>query len=770
MSALKKTEDMRNPMGSCVEDEKETVDVMQELSESIMCYSDRPIFTGEEDALNRRYFAEHLSKALVNFNSSDTFTIGLYGRWGSGKTSLVNMMLEEIEKKQTEQGKYIIVKFEPWNFSDTNQLLEQFFVHLINTFLNSKDKKMQKIGEALEKYSNTFEVAKVIPHFGGFLAIIGKKGAKELGKKLQKGFDEKDALKQKEVVINLLRQQEKRVLIVIDDIDRLDDEQIRQVFQLITSVAKFPNITYLLVFDKEIVVKALEKVQEGSGEDYLEKIIQMPIQIPDIHKSELRKVLFDRLDRIIASFEGVMFDQVHWAKMFESSVEPLLEDLRDINRLCNSFQFKLLALAAEVDFTDLLVVSAIEIVHPCVYEWIKTNKPILTGEFDYSTLTFENKTQKDQYEYYLAEIGRNLNNESRKYENEKEAKKVVDILSSLFPYFGNKIGNVLDVYDSDSFRKNNRIAHPDKFERYFYLNLGYIELKSSQIANAIFEMKKEELCAFIVELDKNYASYEFLQEIKAAAVDVSSSRAKTIIAALFECASLLDMISNKSIFHVSARDYAEQLVLFVFSRIDAEERRRFLEEQISNSNIVSLPTIASVINMEELAYGRLSANGVEREFEKVITLDELIIIEKLFSERVKVLLNKYSIFDFVDYRMIMHLMECFESGYIEEHIEIELQKDINVLKYLKSIVFSMIGSGVRYEVSDEYRGGLNKERILEAIEKTRLTKELFDLPLDNRRLCAAFFLKYNGIVDYAGRVTQEDVDKLLNDWMIGDKN
>lgn len=69
---------------------------------------------------------------------------------------------------------------------------------------------------------------------------------------------------------------------MIDDIDRLNCEQIRQIFQLVSSVAKFPNTAYLLVFYKDIVTKALRKVQEGNGEEYLHKVIQMPIQIPDV--------------------------------------------------------------------------------------------------------------------------------------------------------------------------------------------------------------------------------------------------------------------------------------------------------------------------------------------------------------------------------------------------------------------------------------------------------------------------------------------------------
>ena len=233
-----------------------------------MYYSDKPILTSEEDSLNRKYFAELLGKALVNLQNKDTFTVGLYGRWGNGKTSLVNMMLREIEQNQNEQEKMIIVHFEPWNFSNTDQLLEQFFVHLTNVFSNSADEKMKKIGKTLVKYSDAFKAAEVIPYVGGILSLFGKKGAEELGKKLKKEIDEKDILKQKENVIKLLSQQEKRVLIVIDDIDRLNNSRFPGV-QLITSVAKIPNTTYLLV----LIEKSWLSIGKfrGSGEEYLEK-------------------------------------------------------------------------------------------------------------------------------------------------------------------------------------------------------------------------------------------------------------------------------------------------------------------------------------------------------------------------------------------------------------------------------------------------------------------------------------------------------------------
>jgi len=260
-----------------------------------------------------------------------------------------------------------------------------FFIRLSNEFRSKGDKNLAIIGEALEKYSDAFEVVEAVPIVGGLLSLLGKKGASALGDKMKKGSDEKDIQKQKEYVINLLSKQTNRILIIIDDIDRLSNEHIRQVFQLITSVARFPNTTYLLIFDKEIVVNALEKVQEGRGEDYLEKIIQMPIQIPDIQKSELSNALLEQLEKILFEYKDIIFSSEHWQKLYEPCVKPFIKNLRDINRLCNAVKFKLTAIASEVNFTDIVAISAFEMCFPSIFEWAKVNKAILTGAFDFSS-------------------------------------------------------------------------------------------------------------------------------------------------------------------------------------------------------------------------------------------------------------------------------------------------------------------------------------------------------------------------------------------------
>lgn len=141
-----------------------------------MYNSDKPIENFNEDVLGRAFFARQLATAILAFDSKDNFTIGLYGKWGSGKTSIINMVIEEIEdqrKSRSNSNIPIIIKFSPWNFSDTNQLINQFFKHLRNS-LNIKSKNVisEKVGEALEEYAGAFDYIDAVPVIGKFSKIL----------------------------------------------------------------------------------------------------------------------------------------------------------------------------------------------------------------------------------------------------------------------------------------------------------------------------------------------------------------------------------------------------------------------------------------------------------------------------------------------------------------------------------------------------------------------------------------------------------------------
>ena len=734
----------------------------------LMYYSDRPISQESEDLLERRYFANLLAKTLLNLNSQDTFTVGLYGKWGSGKTSIVNMAMQELEDLQCDkEDKMIILKFDPWHFTDTTQLINQFLIRLANEFLSEKDKQLNNIGELLTKYSSAFELAEYIPvpWLNKAISIFGKAGAKFAGKKLQKGIKGKDILESKNIVIESLKTANKKILVVIDDIDRLTSEQIRQVFQLVSSVAKFPNTRYLLVFDKDIVVKSLIRVQEGDGEDYLEKIIQIPIQIPELQKSKLHKTLFDRLNNIMVNNPNINFHSDHWQKIFPYCVAPFITSLRDINRLSNSLQFKLTSIASEVDYADMIAITVLEISMPQIYEWIKNNKNLMIGGYDFSSIGGYRNTSEDWRKKYTAELLPLIPQDLPIGEmSESQIDTVLSCISYLFPSFGRKIGKTSDVYDLNVLRRHNNIGHKDKFDRYFDFDLDSVFVKRAEVEELVNIKNKEEIQAYLIHAEEHKRSYEVLLEIEAQKDALTPDRIRVISSAIINISTSLKS-DVESFFPVSTSHQAKMLTYSLLGKLGQKESFEFLKEEIIYASPDCLETLATLINTIELGYGRLAADGVERtEYEKIVSLEQLEEIESVFTARCKAIFDSITIFDCPKWRMVYHLLKSFDNEYAESHMRENLKNDVNIMKWLVEITSEFIGSGVSYEIRKPPYEYLEPEDILKAIDNVRNTKVLFKLDEDVQCRAAAFYLNSQGQRTVMDHISQKEAKELLEKW------
>lgn len=225
-----------------------------------MNYStDRPIETGEQDLLGRASFSEQLGKAIYEYNGKDGLVIGLFGKWGTGKTSVINMAVNEItELAKDDENKPIIMKFAPWNYSDKDNLISMFFQSLKNKInVQDNEELKNKVGKALSDYAGAFDALSLVPVIGSGVAAILKTLAQAKGAELMECAD-LDMTRR--ILEDALIQAEKKIIIVIDDIDRLANSQIRDVFQLVKQVADFPNVIYLLAMDREVVRRALTDV------------------------------------------------------------------------------------------------------------------------------------------------------------------------------------------------------------------------------------------------------------------------------------------------------------------------------------------------------------------------------------------------------------------------------------------------------------------------------------------------------------------------------
>ena len=734
-----------------------------------MYYSDRPIELENEDTLDRCKFSKNFAKTLNDFKTNETFTIGLFGEWGSGKTSIVNMALNELEELQkNEVDKIIVLKFEPWHFTSSTQLFNQFLITLANKFISKKTKALNQVGQALGKYSSAFEYAEMIPVpiLNQVVAKLGKWGANKIGESLQNNLEAKDILKQKDAVVKILQNLNQKILIVIDDIDRLDNEQIRQVFQLVSAVAKFPNTIYLLVFDKNIVVKALEKVQEGDGEDYLKKVIQVPIQIPEIKTNKLFETLFNRLDKILNEHPQIRLYQDHWAFIFKYCIEPFIKNLRDISRLSNALEFKITNIADEIDFADIVGISALELREPKVYEWVKTHKNKLVGAFD--GWSSYNKKVEGEYDLIYTEIKNLIEEEDfESIRAERRTQEVITALSCLFPSFGNSIGkNYISVNINDR-RKYNLICHEDKFDRYFNLDIDDVVVKQAIVDKVLCEMTEKEIEDTLIQLDKKGKSYELLEEIEATVVDIKTERLNAIIEGILNSIYYFEYKKAKSILWVSAQDKAEHLVYSLIKKLDVLQRGEYILNLIKKALCFNLEPLAQIINMIELGFGRLAANGQERtEYGKIISIEELEKVEKEYASQCRIVFSQTSLFDLRSWRMIYHLWRSFDDKYVASYLIEKFKDDENVVKYLDDLVGEWSGNGISYEVGKKEDEYITRDRILLSIKNLIENKKLFDLPENLQRKAAAYYLSDKQEVGYRGEVSQ----KVADNWLIEKNN
>jgi len=206
------------------------------------------------------------------------------------------------------------------------------------------------------------------------------------------------------------------------------------------------------------------------------------------------------------------------------------------------------------------------------------------------------------------------------------------------------------------------------------------------------------------------------------------------------------------------------MILDVVERIPSAERISYVSELVLTSDMDTLQSIATIINMIELGYGRLAANGEARDYIKVLTLDELCTIETLFADRIKAILHEHSLFDFSEWRMVYHLLNSFDPEYTSNYLREAFKENKNMLWFLGQYVTIWIGHIKTYEVQKEYTDHFTSEQILNAIDSCRRNGELFKFPEVLQHKCAAFFLNASDAPQYTNKISQADVEKVLAVW------
>jgi predicted KAP-like P-loop ATPase len=454
-----------------------------------MQHLDIPINHYDNDKLNFKPFAKKVATSILNYNQDETLIFSIEGRWGSGKTSLINLIKSEI-KNEVE-----ILHFNPWLLTDISQVIKLFFDELIKilSYGSFKVKLNEDIKKDLKTLANI-----LLPESMTIKVPFMNIGYKP--KDVLLSNNEENLEKVKSKINRYLKDLDKKIVIVIDDIDRLTDSETEFIFRLTKGIADFDNLIYILLYDKTIVSKSLKTFKQEDGERYLEKIVQYSLSVPKPHKLTLHNLLFEKLDLIITKLESdgheIFFDKDKWYYIVNKVFSKYILTIRDINSIINIISFEYPTVVEDVNLSDFFLISLLKIKNNSLYDEIQ-NSP---DKFFINTETMILDEQKENTKKEFEKIIKN-------YSNYKE------ILNLLFPTLGeDELGYEQKPINKD--HKNKYLADPYYFENYFSFSmsddkLSHKEFKKTEeyFLSSDFDKFKQE----ILNLDKNRKSSLFLE-------------------------------------------------------------------------------------------------------------------------------------------------------------------------------------------------------------------------------------------------------------------
>ncbi|ALU75641.1 hypothetical protein AUW17_10420 [Tenacibaculum dicentrarchi] len=336
-----------------------------------MSLSDLPIGKNGVDLFNFKHYAKKVQNIIQNnSNNSEPLTIGVYGKWGEGKTSFLNLIDKGIDSGEKEKGQKGILKyhFNPWRYSTEEEMLFDFFDGLSKMmFINKKNETLQKVGEQLIKYSKYAKAIKVSASAG--LSPSNKVSAtldiSEIMKSLGEDFTgEKPVL---EVIIDNINKKleasKYKIVVFIDDIDRLDKDEIYTILKLIKLNANFNNFVYIVALDENHVAKAIGQrygVDTKDGELFLEKIINIPIHLPKIESADFKQFFDLKLKEVIDNL-GFSNRKEEINEIRNEFKFHYFKNAREIIRVLNSFFVGAFAIGEEVNLKDLFWIEYLKV-------------------------------------------------------------------------------------------------------------------------------------------------------------------------------------------------------------------------------------------------------------------------------------------------------------------------------------------------------------------------------------------------------------------------
>lgn len=577
---------------------------------------DAPITEPTLDRFKRWSFAQRVAQTMASRSDPSSIVIGIYGAWGEGKTTV----LKFIEKELKESSHVISIWFNPWRFGDESHLLRSFFQTLADALGKSISSQKEKIGEWLRNYATILVPLSFT--IGDIVQLSPGESAKKIGKILSSV--ELEELKKR--IEKLLDDEGKRVVVLMDDIDRLDKAEIQTIFKLVKLSAYFKYTAYVLAFDNEMVAEAVgERYGSGNkeaGRSFIEKIVQVPLHLPKADILSLRKFCFDGIGKVLDGAKIQLTEEQTQAfvRHFVDGLEIRLQTPRMANRYINTLLFSLPILKGEVNPIDLMLVEGIRVFYPKLYDVVRGNPDVfLCSKLD----THSNSDQVKKRSLEI--INKGL--EELTIEESDAAK---DLLRVLFP----RLGGVFEKINygrewEDIWAEEQRIASKQYFDRFFSYAVPEGDVSDQELESFLGQIEIESIENIASEIQRlaiNRSADRFISKLRRKVKKLSPEISSKLAIAIAKVGNSFP--NPETMFTIiTAFSQAGMLVVNLIENIPRGRKRIDVAKII----VQEVEPISFVLE----CFSWMRTGGTKEEQDRIFSIEEEDELGKIIADRTK---------------------------------------------------------------------------------------------------------------------------------------
>lgn len=377
--------------------------------------AEAPIRKTSEDRLRRADFADRIAAVLSELSPREGRVFAIRGGWGFGKSSLKNLITERLDANKGADW----LDFNPWQWGDADTITRALFSQIAARLGGGYAPGALARAEALRRYgalltgggasikgyagktsllsmmvTNASLVAIaagigfalppvtrvaafllgasiVVPMLGHVISFFAPDRTRDSLDKIRKDLEDR------------LRKLDRPLVVFVDDIDRLEPDQIRMLLRQVKANANLPNIVFVLLFQHSIVERALDPVADNDGRAFLEKIVQASFDLPAVPVSMVHQLFAAELHELVGAYATTAngFSESRWANVFVGCIQPMLRNLRDARRLISSIAVHLPLHVAgdvfEVNLVDFLLLETLRVFEPDLHQALFREKRLL---------------------------------------------------------------------------------------------------------------------------------------------------------------------------------------------------------------------------------------------------------------------------------------------------------------------------------------------------------------------------------------------------------